>query len=165
MLDEIKINIIWNEYKEQREWQRHNENQRAQLTSILLSIAAALVAFMPRDLKRDDWTIPAFLVGIGIFGVLAVMKYWERFVYHAQLVKAYREVIDLYFALDDNQLDKNQGQKFLFLETREQAIAEHNKCHYPLLKDKYLMEHWLWKGVFMLITLLGIVLLVKALSK
>jgi hypothetical protein len=47
--DKDKMTFLWNEYKDQNDWQRHNESQRAQLSSILLAISAALVAaFLPK---------------------------------------------------------------------------------------------------------------------
>ena len=152
--DTDKIEILLSDYKDQNEWQRHNENQRVQLANVLLAISAALVTLLPKDraLTPNDWPIPAFMIGIGIFGVLAVMKYWERFLYHVRREETLRKALDSYFS--DNLLTK----------TRRDAIKEHNKGWYPLLKDRYLMQHWLWEGVFALITLLGIYFLVKALG-
>src|SRR5690349_7680807 len=97
MLDNDKITLLWNEYENQNEWQRHNENQRAQLVNILLVISAALVT-LPAKFSRTDWAIPAFLIGVGAFGFFAMMKYWERFTYHVQLEIAYRKALDSYFA-------------------------------------------------------------------
>ena len=73
--DKDRIEILLSDYKDQNDWQRHNENQRAQLASVLLAISAALVTLIPKDrpLTQDDWPIPAFLIGIGVFGILAVM--------------------------------------------------------------------------------------------
>jgi hypothetical protein len=152
--DTHRISILLEEYKNQNEWQRHNENQRAQLASILLAISAALVTLLPKDkpLTRDDWPIPALLTIIGVFGILAVMKYWERFVYHVRLERAHRKVLDSYF------------ENHLLIKTREDAIEKHNKGWRPLFKDRHLMQHWLWEGVFALITLLGIYFLARVLS-
>lgn len=152
--DKGRIDILLEEYKNQNEWQRHNESQRAQLASILLAISAALVTLLPKDkpLTRNDWPVPALLTIIGIFGILAVMKYWERWVHHARLVTAHRNLLDSYF--DNNLLTK----------TREDTIREHNKGWRPLFKDRHLMQHWLWEGVFALITLLGIYFLARTLA-
>lgn len=152
--DKDRIDILLTEYENQNEWQRHNENQRAQLASILLAIFAALVALLPKDkpLTRDDWPAPALLVLIGIFGILAVMKYWERFLYHVRLETAHRNVLNSYF------------ENNLLIRTRDDAIKEHNKGWRPLFKDRHLMQHWLWEGVFALITLLGFYFLARVFS-
>ena len=78
--DKERLTILWNEYKDQADWQRHNEVQRASLSNIMLVISAALIAFSQRD--PSSRTIPLFLIVIGVFGVIAVSKYWERFMYH-----------------------------------------------------------------------------------
>ena len=152
--DTDRINIILADRKNQTDWQRHNENQRAQLANILLAISAALVTLLPKDrpLKHDDWPVPAFLVGIGVFGILAVMKYWERFMLHSRLEMAHREALEKYF-------ENNLHNKSIV-----DAITKHEKGWHPLFKDRHLMQHWLWEGVFALITLLGIYFLVKVLS-
>ncbi len=143
--DRDRIEILLIELKDQNDWQRHNENQRAQLVSILLAISAALVTLIPKDrpLTNNDWPIPAFLIGIGVFGILAVMKYWERFVYHVRREDSLRKELDVYFP--NNALTK----------LRKDTLKEHNKGWFPLFKDRHLMQHWLWEGVFALITLLG----------
>lgn len=152
--DKDKITILLTEYNNHGDWQRHNENQRAQLSSILLAISAAIVALIPKDrpLTYNDWPVAAFLIGIGVFGVLAVMKYWERFTYHNQYRRAFRNVLDSYFP------------DSLLINTRENAIKAHNKKWQPLLEDRGLKQHWLWEGVFTLIALLGFYFLGKALQ-
>jgi hypothetical protein len=92
-----QITVIWNEYKDEQNWQRHNESQRAALTQILLGIAAALFALFPREPIAGDWLIPIFLIGIGVFGIFVVLKYWERFEYHVMVAREYRRVIDSFF--------------------------------------------------------------------
>ena len=183
-----KLTLLWNEYKDQNDWQRHNEAQRAQLSSILLTVSAALVAFLSKDgtLKPDAWPIPCFLIGIGIFGVFVVLKYWERFMHHTRLERAYRCAIDLHFRngknnaigeeawraieeavkVEEDQTYKNLSaydtKLGLFMSTRRVALRAHNSSSTTWLKDPRPMQHWLWIGVFALIGVLGAVLLAKA---
>lgn len=149
-----KIAILLAEYKNQSDWQRHNENQRAQLASILLAISAALITIIPKDrtLTPNDWPIPALLIVIGVFGILAVMKYWERFLNHVRYGAVYRKMLEAYF--EDNAVGKS----------RKKAKEEHNRGWRPLFKDRHLMQHWLWEGVFALIALLGVYFLAKSFS-
>lgn len=150
--DKERINILLEEYKNQDEWQRHNESQRAQLTTILFTISAALVALLAKDrpLNPDDWPIPTLLVVIGIFGILSVEKYWERFRYHVRLEEAHRVLLDTYFP--DN----------LLINTRKKAVIEHDESRRLLLKDKYVMQHWLWNGIFVLVILAGTLFWLRA---
>jgi hypothetical protein len=150
--DKDRINILLEEYMVQTNWERHNENQRSQLASVLLAISAALITLFPKDrpLTPNDWSIPVLLIVIGIFGILAVLKYWERFSLHGNIGHHFREVLDTYF--EDN----------LFINTYNNAVQEHDKNgEQPLFKDKYLKQHWLWEGVFVVIILLGIFFLVR----
>jgi hypothetical protein len=151
-----QITVIWNEYKDEQDWQRHNESQRATLTQILLGIAAALAALFPREPRAGDWLIPAFLIGIGVFGILVIFKYWERFEYHVVVAREYRKVIDSFFREDNGQ---PEGKEFLFIATLEAAKAAHGEGWLPLLKESYFRQHWLWIGLFAAITLLGVALL------
>ncbi len=167
--DSDKATLAWNELRNQQDWERHNESQRAQLSTILLALSAALVALLPKDkplpLKHDDWLIPAFLIFIGVFGFVAVMKYWERFRYHEHLEDAYRKIVDSYFAPDGKPLndeDRISSQRNLFLKTREDAIKEHEKGWLPFPKNRHLMQHRLWQIVFLLIAVLGVFLIVTA---
>jgi hypothetical protein len=168
MLDKDRMTFIWNEYKDQNDCQRHNETQRSQLTSILLAISAALLAFLPKDrpLSHYDLTLTTFLILIGVFGMLAIMKYWERFMYHVKIERGYRKVLDSYFISNgDEKGGEEQGVvKGVFLQTREDAIKEHKSHWFPLFTDRYLMQHWLWEGVVGIITMVGIYLTIRAWS-
>lgn len=152
--DKDKITILLAEYNSHAEWQRHNENQRTQLTNILLAISAAVIALAPKDrpLAFNDWPIGALLIGVGLFGVLAVMKYWERFTYHVRRTEAVRVI-----------LDSNFSSNWL-ITARKSAAKEHNKGWRPLLKDTYFKQHWLWEGVFISIIVIGFYFLGKALQ-
>jgi len=155
---DYQLEIIINELNVQNEWQRHNENQRAQLTNILLLISAGLVALLPKDLSKSDWEIPVFLIGIGVFGILAVLKYWERFMYHATIDEAYQKLLEPYFP-------KNEDGEYVssYLKTRYDSIKRH-EANFILFKDKYFMQHWLWIGVFSVISIMGGVLFLKVLN-
>jgi hypothetical protein len=150
--DKDRIAILLAEYSNHTEWQRHNENQRAQLTNILLAISAAIITLIPKDrpLTFNDWPVGALLIGIGVFGFLAVMKYWERFLFHVRRTQAIRTV-----------LDSNFSNNWL-INARNEAVKKHNKGWRPLLKDKYFKQHWLWEGVFVSITMIGFYFLGKA---
>ncbi len=123
-----QVLIIWNEYQNQNEWQRHNEKQRAQLSSLLLVVSAALVALLGEEVKRAGWSVAVLLITIGVFGILSVMKYWERFSYHVELEEAYRSVLDSYFT--DSRPEGEPSASIgvnLVIETRKKAIERHKE--------------------------------------
>lgn len=147
-----RINILLEVYRNQTNWERHNENQRAQLASVLLAISSALITLFPKDrpLTCNDLPIPILLITIGIFGIFAVEKYWERFSFHGNIMHYYHKVLDTYF--EDN----------LLINTYNDAKDKHDeKWKPPIFKDKYLKQHRLWEGVFAVIILLGIFFLIR----
>jgi hypothetical protein len=155
-LDKDQMLFIWNEYKDNLDWMRHNESQRAMITQILLGIAAALVALFPEEPAAGDWRIPAFLIGVGVFGILVVLKYWERFSFHNAQAHHFRRLLDAFFPPVDGE---PEGSEHLFIHTREQGRKDHNKKLFPVLKDPYFMQHGLWVGLFFAIIFFGIELL------
>lgn len=190
-LNNDQITIIWNEYKDLNEWERHNEDQRAHLSNILLVISAALIALLPKDhpISWHDWPTTAILIVIGVFGILAVIKYWERFNYHLRIELAYRTILDSYFPLSANQPKANKQQESrlrsalrrvfarkddqskampppprLFISARDQAVELHESKTPLLLQDGVFMQHWLWIGIFGIVTGLGIYLTFWALA-
>jgi hypothetical protein len=167
MLDKDRIAIILKEYENQNDWERHNESQRAQISSFLLAISALIVTFIPRDkLTINDLPAPILLIMIGIFGILSILKYWERFEYHTDQENAFRNQLDLYFAPDNAQettVKQGEALTYLFIETRKEGKDIH-EAKKGLLQDKLLKQHWLWIAVFIVITLLGLYLTVKALG-
>lgn len=145
-----KLTILWNLYKDECDWQRHNETQRANLTTVFLAVYAALLAFLPKDrpLYREDWLITAFITGLGIVGALAVLKYWERFMYHVRIGEEYRQQL--------NKLVNN------VTSTRKQGKHKHEASFFPILRDGCFKQHWLWLTIHLGVATLGGVLLVSA---
>jgi hypothetical protein len=120
MLNHDQVMILWEECKDQNEWQRHNETQRAQLTTILLLISTALIAFVAqRGPQPGNGLIAVFLVVIGLFGILSVQKYWERWQEHFDKEAYFRQLIDkCYFPVDDEVKDK-EGKPFTYGELKK----------------------------------------------
>jgi hypothetical protein len=155
------LTILWNEYKDQRDWQRHNETQRAQLTNLLLVISAALIAFS-RDGGGKSF-VPWFLVGIGCFGLVAVGKYWERFVWHGWQADACCKAMTAYFPkVDDSKPDSKQNLLILANQSgTDRHIKDRSQPGYSrwwrcLMKDSCLQQHKLWYFLFIFIAFVGL---------
>ena len=153
MIDSEKAKIVWEACKNQGDWQRHYEAQRAQITTVLLAIIAAIVTFIPKDrpLTHEDWPVTFVLALIGLFGIVAIIKYRERANYYTQVEAAYREALDSHF----------DG---LFEQVQKKAQKQHEATVYPWLRESRLMQHWLWGEIFFLVAVLGIVLTADALG-
>lgn len=163
MCEADKVEIILREYENQNEWQRHNENQRAQLVNILLLITGGLVAIYSQSTTRGEVVdfVAWFLIGIGAFGVISITKYWERFTYHVDLETAHRLVLDRYIATGVVATVENEpkiSDENVLLKTRKLGRWKHDSARKPILKDWYFMQHWIWDGVFAITSMLGVFL-------
>lgn len=161
--DKGLLTIIWNEYKDQNDWQRHNEVQRASLSTILLGVSAALIAFAQRD--SANWAIPALVSVIGLFGAVAVAKYWERFMFHTHQERAFRKLLDSYFPPVYSTTEEQPAR--LLISTRESGKAAHlaewsSRWWTRLFTDVRMMQHYLWIALFCIIAIIGLVLCVRA---
>jgi hypothetical protein len=145
-----RATILWNLYKEECDWLRHNETQRGSLTTVLLAVYGGILAFLPKDrpLGHHDWPLPGFMMVLGLVGVLSILKYWERFNFHGHIRRRIRQ-----------ELDSLVGS---IEQLREQGKADHNAKRF-LLNDNRFMQHWLWIGVHTIAGVLGLWLLCVAL--
>ena len=143
--------LLWNEHKEQQDWQRHNETQRSNFVNILLLIAGAIVTFFPKDQapKPADWPFPATLCLVGVFGFVGVLKYWERFMFHVRIAEQYRLELNRFF---ERRKDPPQS----FTKILDSGVSAHEKGLLPFPKDRHLMQHWLWLGIFFLFAGVGL---------
>jgi hypothetical protein len=148
MKDEAEL--YWRMYLENCTQGRHHETQRAAVTTILVSVAAAGLAFMrPTNLPISSTYIPlaVLLIGIGVFGAIFARKEYERFALHMRRAAAYRNEIDkLYPGLNLRGLKRG---------------ADHDHAtHFPRLGD--LSLNWLWVALHGLVALMGAVVLLLA---
>lgn len=91
-----RTEVLLNMFNEHCIHGRQHETQRSTVTSILLSISAALVALVALDdsINKSDIPVGVFLIGIGIFGAIFCAKLYERFRLHMAHVKIYREKLE-----------------------------------------------------------------------
>ena len=91
-----KNDIILAMFQEHCSHGRQHESQRSTVTSIILSISAALVALVSLDkaINKADIPLGLFLIGLGVFGSFFCAKLYERFRLHMQHVKIYREELE-----------------------------------------------------------------------
>jgi hypothetical protein len=148
-----KAELFWRMYQENCTQGRHHEVQRAALTTVLGSVAAAALAFMrPTQLPISRGYLPlAFLlIALGLFGAAVTRKQYERFALHMRRAAKYRNRLDdMYPGLDLRGL-------------KRQADAEHALRFKRLSKVSLV---WLWVGIHLFIAIVGASVAVLAIWK
>jgi hypothetical protein len=138
-------------WKDHREQLRQSETQRAVLTNYLLVITAALGGFVAQQ-KFALTTLPVsiLVVGIGLYGAVAVAKYHERARYHLFQARALTRVLRDAGALaaDDTGL--------------QDARAAHER-DFPRMAKVRLYR--LWIGLHLGIVAFGLGLIVLTLAR
>jgi len=143
--------FLWGMYQEHTSQGRHHETQRASVTNFIIIVATASLGFIAnRGVSRDQWTFALFLIIIGLFGALFSAKQYERFRYHMEYARKYREVLE-------NLL--NNG----LTNIRSQAKLDHRKKHSSFLVNLHL--HFFWTLFHLLISAIGVILLIMTLLK
>jgi hypothetical protein len=148
---EKRAGLLWSFLKDQFDWMRHNESQRSTLTTIFIAAYGVLVAFLPKDrpLYNQDWASPALMIVLGLVGIVAVFKYWERFSFHIAMSEAFRRELDKCLpGLDKVWVD---------------GINTHLSDNRIWLKDPKYMQHWLWALLHLGAIVIGAALLIIAL--
>lgn len=85
-ISEEAIRAYWKEHREQL---RQSETQRSTLTNLLIIITAALSALIVQQ-HFSLYVLPlcVFVTVAGLYGALAVAKYYERASYHLSQARA-----------------------------------------------------------------------------
>ncbi len=75
-----ELDILWNLYQDDREFARHHESRRTQGASLVIAIAAGLIAVISLDQKISYADLPSavLLIALGIFGIIFTHKHYER---------------------------------------------------------------------------------------
>jgi hypothetical protein len=91
-----KINILLDLYNEHCDWERHHENQRSSVTSILIAVAAGILGVVTFDghINITDVPLTSFLIILGCFGALFSAKQYNSFTQHQERANKIREALD-----------------------------------------------------------------------
>lgn len=140
-VSEEAIRAYWKEHREQF---RQCETQRSTLTNLLLVVTAALSGLIVQQ-KFTLNVIPLciFVAMTGVYGAVAVAKYYERASYHLTQARALtRNLADLGVLGPEDGLDRAR-------------LAHYD--NFPRLHRIRL--HLLWVGLHLAIALYGLTLL------
>jgi hypothetical protein len=131
-------------YQEDWAQARQSEEQRATLTNIILIIASAALGIVAQNNLTSEMlslTIPLIL--LGLYGMVASEKLYERHQFHVERARAYRKRIA--------ELHPN----LQFDEAKAKAKVLHQK-KFPVLHKVRL--HYIWTTLHFAIAVLGVVL-------
>jgi hypothetical protein len=146
-ISEEAIRAYWKEHREQL---RQCETQRSTLTNLLLVITAALSALIVQQ-RFSPHVMPlcVFVVLAGLYGAVAVSKYYERASYHLSQARALTKDLVEHGVLGSDA-----------------RIAEARADHYRTFPRMYRIRlHRLWVVLHFAIVLYGLSLLSICVAK
>lgn len=144
-----KEEIYFKLYQEEWIQCRHHGDLRAKVTSVLLAAAGAITALvvMDRQITGIDF-IPGFILSLmGVFGAIVTLKQHERFSFHLERARAYR-----------NELERIKPDLNLRL-LRNNAESISQSKHAILFK---LRLDTLWAIIHLIICGIGILIMVQS---
>jgi hypothetical protein len=149
-MDDAK-EYLWRMYSENMTHVRHVETQRSTITSVLLTLAGAVLGVVAFQWKETETTNPALsllLMLIGFTGIVFTAKLYELYKEHTERARAYRK--ELSSRIPEATLE----------ELKQQADDRWRKKAPWLLK---LPVHVLWLGPHFFTAMLGVVILMASL--
>ena len=146
------LDILMFEMEESWRQARQAEDQRANITNLIVIIASIIQgALTQTGFHKDALPLTILLIILGIYGALASIKLYERFKMNVNRVGEFERRL--------NELcPEAQVKKIL-----KTADLDHNTKH-PLLSKKIRLRH-IWIGLHILIAVLGIAYTIVILIK
>ncbi|MFC8095232.1 hypothetical protein [Streptomyces sp. NPDC057301] len=90
-----EVDVLLQMYQEQHNQARQLETQRATLSNLIIIIASAALGFTAqRGLEMIMLIVSLPMVGLGVYGVLACLKYHERSVLHHRAARRFSRSIE-----------------------------------------------------------------------
>jgi hypothetical protein len=144
--------ILTNVMEQQFSQARQSEDQRSNLTGIIVLIAAAIQGGLSQaGLTRNSLLLTITLIIIGVFGMIATMKLYERFRYHYEVVRQIRKKLE--------ELHPDSTIRICL----DAAWQEHVK-RYPVISTKIRL-HVVWLVLHILIAALGVIYTISILLR
>ena len=126
-----KEEYLWRMVNEHMTQARQQETLRSSMTTFLITLSGAIVAFIMFDKKLSFVDLPpAILVLLlGLFGILFSAKHYERFNFHIARVRAYRDALE---------------KSFSEIHWKQLRVGadEYHAARFPRLLNW--RQHWLW---------------------
>jgi len=136
---EILVHIM----EQQLSQAKQSEDQRANITNVIVLIAAAIQGVLTQTgLAKNALPLTITLIAIGIFGVVATVKLYERFRYHYEVMRQVRKKLE------------TLNPDTTIRACMDAAWLEHRKKH-PVTSTKIRL-YAVWSALHIIIVILGI---------
>jgi len=144
--------IIWGLYQDVVTQGRHHETQRLGLTNAVLVTAAGALGLVSLDGKITTADIPVglFLLVLGITGSFFTLKHYERFRSHMEQASVYRTALNV------------PELRTLRDRARDVHARSWSNGWKGTLRRTHL--HWWWAGLHLVVSILGVLVIVLALT-
>lgn len=147
-----KEEYLWRMVNEHMAQARHQETLRTSMTTLLVTLSGAIIAFITfdKELSHTDLAPAVLLFFLGAFGVFFSAKHYERFNFHIARVRSYRNALEKFFS------------EVQWKELREEADKYHEAKFPKLVKQR---QHLLWLVLHSVNAALGLILTAIILCK
>ena len=138
-----KSEILLSMFHEYRQYARHHETQRANLTSIIVVVAAGLIAFIGnKDIHYVKWPMCVFLIIVGLFGAVATLRLSRKARLNSDAAVRHIDALEKASGVELNKLRDKTREEYKRLEWSEKMEMD-----------------YLWAGLHTLIAGVGFMLL------
>jgi hypothetical protein len=140
--------ILWNMYQQHYTHGLHHETLRAATTNLLLVVAAGAIAVIThgdKSLALSNLALAILLIPIGLLGVIFSAKYHERFDFHMERARKYRDALEKLVPASN------------IIALKEEADNKTKEKHRRLFN---LRLYKFWMGLHSLVAALGLILTV-----
>jgi hypothetical protein len=113
MAESHKIEVLLKTIDRHWTQAKQSEDQRAGMTNYLLTIYGASQAYIiQKDFNKPSLIIALIIIFLGIYGMIATYKYYERFRSHAAIVGTLMDDLDaLNIGVNLDQIEKTAKAK------------------------------------------------------
>lgn len=121
-----KIDILIELYKEHTKWCQHHEQQRTNVSNMILFMCSILLGLISFDkiIEIHDLPISIFIIILGVFGLIFNYKFYERFDFHNLRINNYLKEISLEIEnLDIKDINRKAWNKSSFKNTSIQNTS------------------------------------------
>lgn len=123
---------------------KQSEDQRSNITNIIVVISVAIQGVLTQTgFTKNALPLTITLIGVGIFGVVATAKLYERSRYHYEVMRQIRKKLEI--------LHPDTTIRACL----DAAWQEHSKKH-PLISTKIRL-YAVWSALHVLIAALGVI--------
>ncbi len=137
-----KEELLWAYSHEQREIGCSVDQQRTAVTNFIMTLTAGLIAVISvQGFGERTVAVAAFIMVLGIYGMLTTRKLYERSFYHFYRS---RECLD--------ELDRLVGEGTI--QTVKSQAGEKSKEQFPYMSK--MANHQVWMGLHFLIFVFGL---------